>query len=479
MDFKTISYRLSIGVVFVLLTTIPTSCLLYKKPTDDRMDDLKQSSIAAENVDIPDDWIFSRNDSLQEPLSIEWIEELRDTVLTNLIEEGLKYNSTLLVSQEKLNQIEIAMGISGANLYPSVNAVGASNSNINTQNSLNSLTFQASWELDIWGKNKSRFEADKRNYFSARYQNEKAKQSIAAMIARSYFLTIANNVQLAKFDAILQKTEALKELTLLRQKVGIANAVDVSNSNIEINQLKSQITNLKNAQVQAKRALELLVGRYPEGVIATQQEFPRIQNPLPATLPLNILESRPDILAQQYQLEKAFLEVQEARAARLPSLSISSSFGAAQSNVQEINNLFSNPLLNVGGSLITPIFNGGKLKRNLEIKNSEQRVAIEEYASTVLNALNEVESSWANLHTYEDQYVYEDQAIEELKSNLTLTQKQIEQGTNNTFNLLQKQRQLLKTEVSLVNLELNYIIERINLYIASGIASQSIPVMQP
>lgn len=436
------------------------------------MDELKQSSIAAQNVEIPDDWIFSRNDSINSSYSLEWIKELQDTALVNLINEGYKYNATLLISAEKLNQIEIAMGMSGANLYPSVNAVGASNTNLNTTNSLNSLTFQASWELDIWGKNKSRFEADKRNYFSARYQNEKARQSIAAMIAKSYFLNIAVNLQLEKFKEILEKTEELKRLTELRKKVGIANSVDVSNSNIEINQLKSQIVSLENALVQSKRALELLLGRYPKGAIEIKKEFPRLVNPLPETLPFTLLDQRPDILAQQYQLEKAFLEIQEARAARLPSLGISSSFGAAQTNVQEINNLFSNPLLNVGGNLISPIFNGGKLKKNVEIKNAEQRIAIEQYAQTVLNALNEVETSWGNLQTYEDQYAYEDEAVKELKNNLLLTDKQINLGTSSTFILLQKQRQLLKTEVSLINLELNYIIERINLYLALGITAQ-------
>jgi outer membrane protein TolC len=197
------------------LLLVPSSCLLYKKPTEKKMDELKETSVAAQNVTIPDDWIFSRNDSVSENYNLEWIKELQDTTLTGLIKEGFSYNSALLISAEKLNQIEIAMGMSGANLYPSVNAVGGSNTNINTQNSLNSLTFQASWELDIWGKNKSRFEADKRNYFTARYQNQKARQSIAAMIAKSYFLNIAGNVQLEKFKEILAKTEELKRLTEL------------------------------------------------------------------------------------------------------------------------------------------------------------------------------------------------------------------------------------------------------------------------
>ncbi len=450
------------------LLTLPTSCLLYKSPSNEKMQDLKDTSVLSENMEIPDEWIFSREDSLNNEFNLDWFKELQDPTLTSIIKEGLQYNSTIFISSEKLKQIEIAMGMSGSNLYPSVYGVGTGYTNLNTLNSLESLTFQASWELDIWGKNKSRFEADKRNFFSANYENEKVKQSIAGMIAKSYFLNIAGKLQMEKFNDLLAKTEELKRLTVLRQKVGVANAVDVSNSNIEINQLKSQITSLQNANVQSSRALEILLGRYPAGIIETKESFPKLHNQIPETFPFSLLENRPDILSKHYQIERAFLEIQEARAARLPSLKLSSSFGIAHSNVAVINDLFSNPLINIGGNLLTPLFNSGKLKKNIEITNIEQRITIEEYSQTVLNALNEVETALGNLHAYNTQYTYDVQAIEELKSNLELTEKQISLGTNNTFVLLQKQRELLQTEIRLINLELNSIIERINLYIALG-----------
>ncbi|WP_459415439.1 TolC family protein [Flagellimonas marinaquae] len=445
-----------------------SSCLLYKDPSKQRTDDLKATSNILENIEVPDDWILQRTDSLTPQFDLNWIKELQDSVLTDLIAEGLAHNSQIIIAQEKLNQIEIALDISGSNLYPSVNAVGGTSTSLNTANNLNSLSFKANWELDIWGKNKSGFEADKRTYFSAKYRYDRLKQSIAALIAKSYFLTIAGSLQQEKFKLLLENTERLRDIINLRREIGTANDLDLSNINLEINQLQGKLVAVDNSLVQAKRALELLLGRYPKGEIATKTDFPRLNNPVPETLPLQLLENRPDILASHYQIESAFLEVQEAKAARLPSLNISSSFGVASSNVKVVNSLFSNPLLNVGGGLVTPIFNGGKLKRNVEIQNSRQKQAVEEYASNVLNALNEVETSWANLHAYASQFSFEDRAKKELENNISLTEKQIEQGISNNYVLLQKKRNLLQNEIGLITLGLNYIVERINLYMALG-----------
>ena len=189
---------------------------------------------------------------------------------------------------------------------------------------------------------------------------------------------------------------------------------------------------------------------------------------IPQTFPLPLIENRPDILAQQFQIEKSFYEVQEAKAARLPSLKISSSIGAANTNVNAISKLFSNPLVKIGGNLTTPLFNGGKLKTNVEIENSQQRLAVEEYSKAVLNALNEVESSLTNIISIEKQLTYNDDVIAELLKNINLTKKQIAIGTSSNFELIQKQRMLLKKEMNIIDLELQNRVERINLYIALG-----------
>ncbi|NIF07821.1 TolC family protein [Chryseobacterium sp. Tr-659] len=454
-------------IVLGVLSVSLSSCIGYKEPTQENMDQLKKKSEIAAHIEIPDDWIFDRKANSRS-LSYDWITDLKTPQLDTLIDEGMLYNADLIIAKEKLNQIELAMEIAGTHLYPSVSAVANTSNNLISDAQIRRLALKASWEIDLWGKNKSAQMAATSNYFSAKHQNTLLHQSIAGMIAKAYFLNIAGNIQEDMIQNYIQKSKDLEKLYIVQKKVGTANALDISNISAEIISLEGYLEKVRNANVQSRRSLELLTGKYPEGKLATQNFFVPVKNDIPESFPLQLLENRSDIQAGQFQIEKAFYEVQQAKASRLPSLNISSSFGTAGSNVESINSLFSNPLLRVGSGLVSPIFNNGKLKKNVEIKNSEQKQVVEEYSKAVLNALNEVESSLANLHSIEKQLTYNIKAVNELKNNINLTQKQIKVGTNNSFVLIRKQRDLLKNEMNLINLELQYRIERINLYMALG-----------
>ncbi len=443
------------------------SCLLYKEADKKNTDELKKESQIIQRIEIPEQWILDQQADAA-TFQSDWIQELYDPELKLLISEGLQYNADIIIAEEKLNQIELAMDIAGSNLYPSVNAVAGSSSNLTGGSQVQKLGVQANWELDLWGKNKSNKMASVSDYFSSQYKNEKLKQTIASLIAKSYFLNIAGNIQEDKVNKYLKLTQDLEKLYLVQNKVGNADAIALSNIKAEIVTLNGYLEKIRNGNAQSRRALELLIGKYPEGKIKTKSSFNDLNKDLPSTFPLPLIENRPDILAQHYLIEKEFYEVQVAKAARLPSLSISSTIGGASTNVGAINSIFSNPLINVGGSLATPIFNGGKLKKNVAIENSQQKQVVEEYAKSVLNAMNELESSWGSALSIEKQINYNEEAIKELNKNIDLTKKKIKIGTSNNFELIQKQRNLLKTEVNVIDLQLQERIERINLYLALG-----------
>jgi len=454
-------------IILGILSVGLTSCIGYKEPTKENINQLKENSEIASHVTIPDDWIFDR-ESNSRSLSYGWITDLKTPQLETLVKEGMLYNADLIIAKEKLSQIELAMEIAGSNLYPSVSAVTNTSNNLVSESQIRRLALKASWEIDLWGKNKSAQMASTSDYFSAKHQNTLLHQSIAAMIAKAYYLNIAGNIQEDKIENYIQQTKELEKLYMIQKKVGTANALDLSNISAEIISLQGYLEKIRNANAQSRRSLELLTGRYPEGKLATQHSFEPVKNDVPESFPLELLENRSDIQAYHFQIEKAFYEVQQAKAARLPSLTISSSLGTAGSNVEAVNSIFSNPLLRVGGGLVSPLFNSGKLKKNVEIKNSRQKQVVEEYSKAVLNALNEVESSLANLQSVEKQMNYNRKAIDELKNNIDFTQKQIKVGTNNSFVLIRKQRDLLKNEMNLINLELQDKMERINLYMALG-----------
>ncbi|MEJ5105396.1 TolC family protein [Chryseobacterium sp. MYb328] len=450
-----------------ILVLSVSSCIGYKEPTKENIAQLKENSEVASHIIIPDDWIFDRNANARS-LSYDWVTDLKTPQLEALINEGMQYNADIIIAKEKLNQIELAMEIAGSTLYPSVSAVANTSNNLVSESQIRRLALKANWEIDLWGKNKSAQMASTSDYFSAKHQNILLHQSIAAMIAKAYYLNITGNIQEDMIKGYIQKTKELEKIYTVQKKVGTANALDLSNIAAEIISLEGYLEKIRNANTQSRRSLELLTGKYPEGKLTTQNFFNPVHHTIPSSFPLELLESRADIQAYHFQIEKAFYEVQQAKAARLPSLTINSSLGTAGSNVESINSIFSNPLLRVGGGLVSPIFNNGKLKKNVEIKTSQQKQVVEEYSKAVLNALNEVESSLANLNSIEKQSDFNRKAINELKNNINLTQKQIKVGTNNSFVLIRKQRDLLKNEMNLINLELQDKMERINLYMALG-----------
>lgn len=455
-----------IGITGAIILSM-TSCIGYKNATPDNIAVLKNTSEIKANTEIPDKWI---QDKVQDTLdfSYQWMNELLNSELEALINEGLAHNADIIVSKEKLNQIELSMDIAASNLYPSVNALANTSNNLVSGSHIGNLQLKANWEVDLWGKNKSSQMSMASQYYSAAFQQKMLKQSIAAMIAKTYFLNIAGQYQEQKVSQYITATENLKKIYSVQNKVGTGNALDISNIESEIILLNSYWEKIKNSNSQSRRSLEMLCGRYPEGLLKINTAFSALKQELPSQFPLSLLEKRSDIMAQQFQIESSFYEVKEAKTARLPSLNITRGFGVAETNVAGISNLFSNPLIRIGGGLTTPILNGGKLKKNVEIETSEQKQVIEEYAKSVLLAFNEVESALANLSSIDKQNGFQKDAISALQKNIDLTKKQIQVGSNNSFALLQKQRDLIKKEMNNIDLDLQQRIERINLYMALG-----------
>lgn len=444
-----------------------TSCIGYKAANPEKIERLKNNSEIKANMKISDKWIQEKQQD-QPDFPYQWMSELLSPELEAMIKEGLAHNVDIIISKEKLKQVELSMDIAGSNLYPSVNALANTSNNLVSGSHIGNLQFKANWELDLWGKNKSAEMVSVSQYYSAVFKKKLIEQSVAAMIAKAYYLNVSGQYQEQKISDYIAKTQDLKKIFTVQNKVGTANTLDLSNIESEIILLNSYLEKVKNANSQSRRSLEMLCGKYPEGLIKVNSDFFPLKEDIPTDFPLSLLEKRSDIMMQLFQIESSFYEVQEAKAARLPSLNISAAFGAAETNVGGISNLFSNPLIKVGGGLTTPIFNGGRLKKNVEIKTSQQQQVIEDYSKSVLLAFSEVESALANLSSIDKQKVFQQQLITALENNIALTKKQIQIGSSNSFVLIKKQRELIKKEMNNIDLDLQQRMERINLYMALG-----------
>jgi len=197
-------------------------------------------------------------------------------------------------------------------------------------------------------------------------------------------------------------------------------------------------------------------------------DLPAFPGPVPAGIPLNVLERRPDLFASERRVAEAFNRVGEAKAARLPRISLTASGGAVDSNILELSPDFSNPFGSIGAGLIAPIFLGGQLKAQVEVRTAEQQMAIDQYAGYALRALYEVENSLAaeiNLRLREQ--VLSSNVAQNERA-LLLEKVAFRVGTSDMRRVLGQQLALNVARMGFIHLQSSRLTQRVNLHLALG-----------
>ncbi|GJM63822.1 hypothetical protein PEDI_43740 [Persicobacter diffluens] len=259
--------------------------------------------------------------------------------------------------------------------------------------------------------------------------------------------------------------EQMQEINAFRVQVGAAKESDVVQLQAQVVKYEENLLILQYSEKDVKRSIELLVGRYPQGVIELASALPEVEEAIPSEIPLSYLVNRPDIMVSQYAVEKAFYELEMTKASRWPSLSLSSNGGWG--NIPVLN-LIKTPLFTVGGGLVSPIFTWGAIKSNIEIQNQFQQQAVTLYAKSYLTALDEVEGNLLALKTVDQRIEKSEEALSYLGRTYELSQVQFRVGNENMFTLLQKQMQLLNEQTNRLNLDCERLVNRINLYQSIG-----------
>ncbi len=171
--------------------------------------------------------------------------------------------------------------------------------------------------------------------------------------------------------------------------------VDLNVSRADVARAQERVARNQGNLEEAVRSLEVLLGRYPAAELNVANQLAPMPGPVPAGLPSELLERRPDLVARDRQVAAAFNRAQAARAARLPSLSLTGVLGGASSSLLNLLNP-SNIAWSLGANLLAPIFDGGRHQADVDISTAQQEQALAAYASTALKAFQEVETAIAN-----------------------------------------------------------------------------------
>ena len=413
-------------------------------------------------------------------VEVGWIARLDDPLLTELVAEAQANNRDLQAALAGVQQARAIARQARAALLPAVDySLSAAEGGIVADSSTDSYStgLSLSWELDVWGRVRANRNAAAYSVASVEADYVFAQYSLAASVAQTYFLVIESALQ----EAVAQKNfDALTETARIvgaQRELGAADAYDESLARSNLASARATLAQSAGAKRLARRALEVLVGRYPADALATRTELPAVP-PLPTTgLPSGLLERRPDIIAAEMSVASAFSTVGATKATRLPTVSLSGSlsgggtaFGVPGGTVESFGDALDadNSIWSLALNLLGPLFDAGLRRAQIDEANEAQRQAIATFAQTALNAFQEVENSIDQNVIVAERAAALIEAAAAQNRALELAQLRYQEGETDLLDVLLVQSNTLSADSAAVTVRREQLDEWINLNLALG-----------
>lgn len=330
----------------------------------------------------------------------EWWRDFGDPRLTAVVMNAVGSSPRVWQQEAVAAQARARAVIAGADRLPTLSAgldleTGRRSGGLQAGNiEQTSLALSASWELDIWGRLAAQSAAARERYLGSVDVLRGTRQSVAGLTATAYINVVEARQQVALSRRTLDVLTETARQVGNRADVGVGSPGDKFLAYSSRDSAEAGLAANREILARALRQLELLMGAYPAGTVATADRLVPVP-PLPALgVPADLLARRPDIAAAERRLRATGFDVVAARRALLPAISLTGSTGLAS---PELERILSGDFgfWTLAGNLVQPIFQGGRLAANVDLTEAAQREAANAYVQTVLEALTEVESALA------------------------------------------------------------------------------------
>jgi NodT family efflux transporter outer membrane factor (OMF) lipoprotein len=437
------------------------------------------------DVDMPSEWateVAQQRDSID--VNVDWWTEFADTNLNNLVNEALNRNLNLSIAAANINAAAAQAVSAGASLFPQADlkADGARRKQnfiglpipgadqgevLSTTTSTYGVALNISWELDVWGRIRaeqsaaySQFQASQADYIATQV-------SIAAQVCKAFFAVVTTQKQLELAQATYDNWRLSTDQVNQRYLSGISSSLEyrLSLSNLSLAEAALAAT---QAQLDiTKRQLELLLKRYPSASIVTRNDLPDISSEVPAGIPANIIARRPDLVAAERRLASADESLTSSKRALYPRISLTASGGTSTADLKNIaNGDFG--VWSLAGNLLQPIFQGGRLRANIDFNDAQTKMAMADYEKAVLTALAEVENALTNEYYLAVRERALQKAAEQSLGARNLAEIQYSRGVTDFLTMLESARSAFDTESRYIDARRERLDARIDLYLALG-----------
>lgn len=425
---------------------------------------------------VPTQWDTASGTPLADTVPVEsgWWRAYGDTTLDALVDRCLAQNFSLAVAVATVDAARANAQRAGAFLYPALTLNGtfqrgqnASNSSgFNSSKSTQSLFAQASYEVDFWGLNRANADAAKMLARASEFDRDTVALTLTASVADTYFQIQSLRRRVALAQTVAGDAHRLLALVLAQQAAGVATELQVQQQRNAVATFDAAIPVLQQQLDSNMHLLATLVGAAPEkfGMFEVRLDQIAIPEARPG-LPAALLETRPDIRAQEARLKAANFSVGAARAAFFPNLVLTADGGFGS---QSLSNFLSNPVGAIGASLAAPLFEGGALTGQLNLSEAAVAQAVAGYRQTVVAAFQDVEDSLSAAADERRTEAADEDAADAAGKAALLARAQYAAGTVDFLTVLDTERVRYQAEDALVQARLARLQASVSLFRAFG-----------
>lgn len=439
--------RMRIGLCLSLGLFILTGCQTasrYERPELD-MPDVWQDAEAVQPLD-------DREESLQ-----AWWAQFADPDLSALIERALSDSLTLQTAALRIEEATALRGVAAGDRLLAVNGTGAAQAArlsdaeggaLRDSRSVESyrVGLDASWELDLWGRIRQSVRAADAAVGVAVEEYRDALVILAGEVARQYFVVRELQQRLVFLNANIQAQKETLRMTQGRYDNGLAPALDVHQAELNLTSSQAALAPLRGQLALAFNRLAVLTGQPPGAIVLPAREQWEETVPdfgLTAGVPADLLNQRPDVRRAEQQLMAQTARLGVARTDLLPRISLSGTFAL---QAEEVSDLGSSGSLSYrfGPTFFWPLFQGGRIRSNIDAVESRAEQAILQYRQVVLIALEDVENAWVSYQLERDRYVLLQRSVAAAERSVEQVHTLYENGLVPFLNVLDAERSLVQ-----------------------------------
>lgn len=421
-------------------------------------------NFALPDLALPAKWKNGKTASVSDlPMPGEWWRLYGSSDLNRLVDQAMTSNQDLRGALARVETARALIGVQASEWFPQLSFKDAMQYERLSQTSFGANLppgiplpsiqrrrfqnlFEFGWELDLWGRVRRGVEGAKASEAAAAETLAAQRLSLAAEVARLYFLAHSMDKQISVVNETLDWRQEAVKLQESRFKGGLANEMDVSRAKTELELARNDLASLERQRGNAENALAVICGQIPSMFKLSRNAALPSPPRVPGGLPSTLLQRRPDIRAAEQKMREANAQIGVAKASFFPVFKIGGTGGLESIGTVDFYDAKSRTLT-IGPSMTLPIFQGGRLKANLAASKARYEESLAAYRQSILTAIKEVEDSMLDSQGYSQQSAALNEAIKAAQETQRLAELRYQKGLASYFEVVDANRTVLNAKL--------------------------------